>query len=82
MHVYYSNTHRLHNPPFELFDGGQHMPYLENPERVERILSALKDRAWAEILEPEEFGLDPVLAIHDADYVDFLRTAYQEWTQV
>jgi acetoin utilization deacetylase AcuC-like enzyme len=82
MHVYYSNTHRLHNPPFELFDGGQHMPYLENPERVERILSALKDRAWAEIPEPEDFGLDPVLAVHDADYVDFLRTAYQEWTQV
>jgi acetoin utilization deacetylase AcuC-like enzyme len=23
-----------------------------------------------------------VLAVHDADYVDFLRSAYQEWTQV
>lgn len=82
MQVYYSNTHRLHNPPFELFDGGQHMPYLENPERMERILSALKQQDWAEILEPENFGLDPVLAVHDADYVDFLRTAYEEWTQV
>jgi acetoin utilization deacetylase AcuC-like enzyme len=82
VHVYYSNIHQLHNPPFELFDGGQHMPYLESPERMERILSALKERDWAEILVPEDFGLDPILAVHAADYVDFLRTAYEDWTQV
>ena len=82
MQVFYSDTHRLHNPSFELFDGGQHMPYLENPDRMERILSVLKDQAWAEILEPEDFGLDPILGVHDANYVDFLRTAYNEWTQI
>jgi acetoin utilization deacetylase AcuC-like enzyme len=82
MQVYYSNTHQLHDPPFELFDGGQHMPYLENPERIERILSALDGRGWAELLEPDHFGLEPVLAVHDAEYVDFLRSAYEEWTQV
>ena len=82
MQIFYSNTHRLHNPPFELFDGGQPMPYLESPERMERILSTLKNRDWAEILEPEDFGLDPILAVHDAEYVDFLRTAFEEWTQV
>jgi hypothetical protein len=71
MQVFYSDQHTLHNPPFELFDGGQHMPYLENPERMERILSALKNREWAHILEPDDFGLEPVLAVHDADYVDF-----------
>jgi acetoin utilization deacetylase AcuC-like enzyme len=58
------------------------MPYLESPERMERILSTLKNRDWAEILEPEDFGLDPILAVHDAEYVDFLRTAFEEWTQV
>lgn len=82
MLVFYSDTHKLHNPPFELFDGGQHMPYLENPERMERILTVLKERDWAEILEPVDFGLNPILAVHDADYIDFLRTAYEEWTQV
>jgi acetoin utilization deacetylase AcuC-like enzyme len=82
MQIFYSETHQLHNPPFELFDGGQRMPYLENPDRMERILSALKDKDWAEIHSPEDFGLDPVLAVHDKDYVDFLRTAYEEWTQV
>jgi acetoin utilization deacetylase AcuC-like enzyme len=82
MQVYYSNTHRLHDPPFELFDGGQHMPYLENPERLERILSVLEEQDWVELLEPEDFGLDPILAVHDAEYVDFLRSAYEEWIQV
>lgn len=82
MQIFYSETHKLHNPPFELFDGGQHMPYLESPERAERILSALRELDWIEILEPEDFGLDPILAVHDADYVDFLRTAYEEWIQV
>ncbi len=82
MQVFYSKTHILHNPPFELFDGGQHMPYLESPERMGRILSVLQKRDWAEILEPEDFGLDPILAVHDADYVDFLRSAYEEWTRV
>jgi acetoin utilization deacetylase AcuC-like enzyme len=82
MLIFYTDLHQLHNPPFELFDGGQHMPYLENPDRMERILSALKERDWAEICEPEDFGLDPILAVHDKDYVDFLRTAYEEWTQV
>ena len=81
MQVFYSDTHKLHNPPFELFDGGQRMPYLENPDRMERILSALREKDWAEIREPEDFGLDPILAVHAADYVDFLRTAYEEWTQ-
>lgn len=82
MKIFYSGLHRLHNPPFELFDGGQRMPYLENPERLERILSALRERDWAEVREPAGFGLEPVLAVHDADYIDFLRSAYQEWLQV
>jgi acetoin utilization deacetylase AcuC-like enzyme len=81
MQIYYSNIHVLHNPPFELFDGGQPMPYLESPERVERVLSALKQQDWAEIRQPEDFGLEPILAVHDTDYLDFLRSAFEEWIQ-
>ena len=81
MQIFYSDKHRLHNPPFELFDGGLRVPYLENPDRVNRIVTSLNALDWTEILIPEDFGLDPILAVHDADYVDFLRTAYQEWIQ-
>jgi len=81
MQIFYTDNHKLHNPPFELFDGGQRVPYLENPERMERILSVLKGLDWTEILAPEDFGLDPILAVHDTDYLDFLRTAFEEWMQ-
>jgi acetoin utilization deacetylase AcuC-like enzyme len=82
MQIFYSDTHKLHNPPFELFDGGVRVPYLENPDRVDRIATALNALDWAEITRPEDFGLEAILDVHDADYVDFLRTAFQEWKQV
>jgi acetoin utilization deacetylase AcuC-like enzyme len=79
MKVYYSEAHRHHNPPFEVFDGGLRTPYLENPDRMDRILGALRETEWAEIAEPKDFGLDPIYAVHDRDYVDFLSSAWTEW---
>jgi len=79
MKVFYSEAHLKHNPPFEIFDGGEKVPNFEVPERAERILTALKATSWAEILPPEDFGLDPILAVHDAGYTDFLRSAFAEW---
>lgn len=79
MKIFYPDIHLQHNPPFEIFDGGEKYPHFEVPERAERILDALKQTSWAEILPPEDFGLDPILAVHDADYIDFLRSAYDEW---
>jgi acetoin utilization deacetylase AcuC-like enzyme len=81
MKIFYSETHYLHTPPFEVFDGGVRTPYLETPQRLERILSALELQPWAEILPPGEFNLDPILAVHHAEYVEFLRNAYDEWQQ-
>lgn len=79
MKVYYSEAHRKHDPPFEIFDGGLRVPYLENPDRMDRILSALRETNWAEIAEPKDFGLGPILAVHDKGYLDFLASAWTEW---
>jgi hypothetical protein len=27
----------------------------------------------------QDYGLDPILAIHDPQYVDYLRTIYPQW---
>jgi acetoin utilization deacetylase AcuC-like enzyme len=81
MKIYYSDAHLQHNPPFEIYDGGEKYPHLEVPERAERILAALKQNTWAEIFAPEDFGLDPILAVHDPDYITFLHSAYHEWLQ-
>ena len=79
MQVFYSEIHRKHDPPFEIFDGGLRVPYLENPDRMDRILESLRETHWAEILEPTDFGLDPIYAVHDRDYMDFLASAWAEW---
>ena len=79
MKVYYSEAHRQHEPPFEVFDGGLRTPYMENPDRMDRILRALRQTDWAEIVEPEDFGLDPVYAVHDPEYMDFLASCWTEW---
>ena len=79
MKIFYSETHRKHDPPFELFDGGLRVPYLENPDRMDRILNALRKTDWAEIHQPSDFGLDSILAVHDAEYIDFLASCWTEW---
>ena len=79
MKVYYSEAHRQHEPPFEVFDGGLRTPYMENPDRMDRILNALRQTDWAEIVGPKDFGLDPIYAVHEKDYVDFLGSSWTEW---
>jgi acetoin utilization deacetylase AcuC-like enzyme len=79
MKVFYSEAHRRHYPPFEVFDGGLRVPYLENPDRMDQILKALRSVNWADFREPMDFGLDPILAVHDKDYIDFLASAWTEW---
>jgi len=79
MKTFYSEAHRKHDPPFEVFDGGLRVPYLENPDRMDRILNALSKTDWAEVIEPTDFGLDPIYAVHDKDYIDFLASCWTEW---
>jgi len=79
MNVYYSEAHLQHHPLFEIFDGGEKVSTFEVPERAQRILAALVQTGWANILPPADFGLEPILAVHDTGYIDFLRTAYTEW---
>ncbi|MDO8754090.1 MAG: hypothetical protein Q7J80_09385, partial [Anaerolineales bacterium] len=79
MKIFYSEEHRKHDPPFEVFDGGKRVPYYENPERMDQISAALKKTDWAEFSEPKDFGLDPILAVHDKDYINFLASAWDEW---
>jgi acetoin utilization deacetylase AcuC-like enzyme len=52
---------------------------MENPGRLDSILEALHHTAWAEILKPGDFGLQPILAVHAADYIEFLASAWEEW---
>lgn len=79
MKIFYSDEHRKHAPVFEVFDGGLRTPYMENTDRMDRILSALQETDWAEFRGPDDFGLDPIYAVHDKDYIDFVASCWTDW---
>ena len=78
MKTVYTARHKLRASKTELF-GGQLVPPFECPERAEIILQRVKDRRLGPVIEPRPYGLDPVLAVHDADFVEFLRTCWTDW---
>ena len=47
----------------------------ETPSRYDFVRDAL----GGALQDPRDHGLDPILAVHGADYVDFLQTAFAEW---
>ena len=62
-----------HAPARELHNGG-FAPYAETPARVDAILAAIGGAA-----APTDHGTAPILAVHTADYVDFLQSAPARW---
>ncbi len=79
MKIFYADTHRLHDAPYEVGEGGGQEPMLECPERLDRILDALRLTDWVQLLPPTDFGLEPIQAVHDVGYLEFLRTGFEKW---
>ena len=64
----YSEKHRLWNAKSELF-GGLLVPPYENPSRADIILERVNSENLGEVSASAEFGMEPVLALHDAGFV-------------
>ena len=73
MKCFWDDRQRAHAPAGEFFNGAMH-PAAEHPGRVDAILQAIGPTA-----APEDAGLEPILRVHSADYVEFLRTAHRQW---
>ena len=78
MKTIYSEQHRLRDAKTELYGGELVQPF-ERPSRADIILKALVESGLGEISDPDMFSLDPVLAVHDADFVAFLETVWKDW---
>ena len=79
MHVVYSNQHYKHATHLAL--PGYDEAYLEIPERAEAILAAVASAQLGPVVSAVDFGLAPILAVHDVAFVDFLQRAYGELHQ-
>ena len=51
----------------------QERGYVERPARVKAIQAALQKTSFFESLEPKHFGQEHILAVHDADFVRYLK---------
>jgi acetoin utilization deacetylase AcuC-like enzyme len=74
----------IHSPLHARHDGGKELhrgelvPCFEMPVRADYILQAVQ-RAGFEVSGPRPFGLESLRGVHDAAFVEFLRTAHTEW---
>lgn len=73
MKRFFSPIQLTHAPAQELHNGA-FMPYAEKPSRAETILAAIGGAD-----EPTDHGEAPILAVHDGDYVQFLKDAPARW---
>ncbi|MDQ4087848.1 MAG: histone deacetylase family protein [Pseudomonadota bacterium] len=73
MRCFFHDRQLAHAPEVELHNGAFE-PFAEHPGRVAAILKAI-GRTQA----PEDKGEAPILAVHTREYVNFLRSAHEEW---
>ena len=71
--AYFDERQLLHEPARELHNGGW-AAYAEKSSRAGTIAAGL-----GKLKPARDFGLEPLLGVHDAGYVEFLRNAMREW---
>src|SRR5262245_65495911 len=74
----YTDEHRHQDAKLELIDG-KFMPAFEMPRRAQIVIERIRATRLGPVAAPDAFGLDPVLRVHDKGFVQFLRTAWDEW---
>lgn len=65
-----STTHEIHH----VNDRG----YVERPVRVKALQDALEPTGLFQTVPPRHFGEEPILAVHDADFVHYLKAVCQK----
>ncbi|MBY5984900.1 histone deacetylase family protein [Halomonas denitrificans] len=78
MQVFHSEATKLRRAKTELHDGQLMTPF-ECPERVDLVLEQIRQHEVGQVSEPQAFGRDPVDAVHDAAYVDFVANCWDDW---
>jgi len=78
MKIVLSEDHRQHFPRGELYGGELVVPF-ERPERWDIIVECLTAQDMTDFVDPDPLNMDTVKAIHDAGFLYFLETAWEQW---
>lgn len=76
-----SAEHQQKHYPEHFLVNGIAAPNPEKPVRVEMLIDGAK-KAGMEIVEPINYGLGPILRLHDERYIDFLEYAFKRWSYI
>ena len=68
------DTRQLEHAPAREMHNGDWAAHQETPARARSILAAV-----GATMPPRDAGMAPLLAVHDAAYLDFLRAAHADW---
>ena len=81
MDTIYNPYQHLH-APHELIVNGQPFETEDVPARAIILLEAVRQAGLGAILEPLDHGLEPILAVHDPDFVQFLQEIYPQCAEL
>jgi len=79
MQVFFPTETALHDPPFEVIEGGLRVPYSDASERVHRVVLALRQHGLGDPQPAPACDLSMLSSLHAPDYLDFLARAYADW---
>jgi acetoin utilization deacetylase AcuC-like enzyme len=73
MRCFWDERQRAHKPAGEFFNGAMHRA-AEHEGRVDAILAAIGPTS-----EPTDHGIEPLRHVHSDEYLQLLKSAYDEW---
>ncbi len=79
MKIFHTENHVLHHCQGEMKDGVLR-PCFEHPGRAHNVLEALHQAGYTDLQTPDDFGMQPLMAVHKSDYLAFLQTVWNDWT--
>ncbi|MEP2628206.1 MAG: histone deacetylase family protein [Hyphomicrobiales bacterium] len=78
METIFTERHTFRNSKTELY-GGELVEPFERPSRAQYIIDRVRNAGLGPVSEPDEFGIEPIYAIHDKGFIDFLQVAWTDW---
>lgn len=73
------HTEQFRHHPMSFYSRGKMRVPQEVPERAQRLLSAA-GKLGMTVEAPQNYGMDPILAVHGPAYLAFLQQAHSEWS--
>lgn len=78
MKIIYTDQHKLRDAKTELYGGELVQPF-ERPSRMQYILDRIAETGFGDLTPPKDFGMEPILCVHDNGYVAFLQQVWDDW---